>query len=192
MARIFIYIFSLLAATGIFPDSISKKELKILKLNCIDTYGQKKYPESIPLLEKYLSFRDEVQFKIYLAKSILFRKDLPEPKEEDEIFLREEKIHKVIENYKKSERVFSEVVPYLENVTPKDKTISSLYFLWALSNQFSENKEKAISLYKKAALLNPELNDAANYNIAALYEDLGQIKDSQIYFQKTIHSKESN
>jgi hypothetical protein len=100
MARIFIYIFSLLAATGIFPDSISKKELKILKLNCIDTYGQKKYPESIPLLEKYLSFRDEVQFKIYLAKSILFRKDLPEPKEEDEIFLREEKIHKVIENYK--------------------------------------------------------------------------------------------
>lgn len=192
MARIFIYIFSLFAATGILPDSISKKELKILKLNCIDTYGQKKYPESIPLLEKYLSFRDEVQFKIYLAKSILFRKDLPEPKEEDEIFLREEKIHKVIENYKKSERVFSEVVPYLEKVTPKDKTISSLYFLWALSNQFSENKEKAISLYKKAALLNPELNDAANYNIAALYEDLGQIKDSQIYFQKTIHSKESN
>ena len=192
MARIFIYIFSLFAATGIFPDSISKKELKILKQNCLDTYGQKKYPESIPLLEKYLSFRDEVQFKIYLAKSILFRKDLPEPKEEDEIFLREEKIHKVIENYKKSERVFSEVVPYLEKVTPKDKTISSLYFLWALSNQFSENKEKAISLYKKAALLNPELNDAANYNIAVLYEDLGQIKDSQIYFQKTNHSKESN
>ena len=192
MARIFIYIFSLFAATGIFPDSISKKELKILKQNCIDTYGQKKYPESIPLLEKYLSFRDEVQFKIYLAKSILFRKDLPEPKEEDEIFLREEKIHKVIENYKKAERVFSEVVPYLERVTPKDKNIPSLYFLWALSNQFSENKEKAISLYKKAALLNPELNDAANYNIAALYEDLGQIKDSQIYFQKKNHSKESN
>ena len=192
MAKIFIYIFSLLAATCIFPDSISQKELKILKQNCIDTYKQKKYPESIPLLEKYLSFRDEVQFKIYLAKSILFRKDLPEPKEEDEIFSREEKIHTIIENYKKAEKVFSEVVPYLERVTPKDKNISSLYFLWALSNQFSENKEKAISLYKKAALLNPEFRDATNYNIAALYEDLGQIKDSQVYFQKSIHSKESN
>lgn len=191
MAKIFIYIFSILLANDILPDSISKKELKLLKQNCIELYSQRKYEEAIPLLEKYLSFRDEVQFKLYLAKSILFRKDLQEPKEEDEIFFRQEKIQIAIANYQKAERIYSEIIPTLERVTPKDKNIPSLYFLWALSNQFGENKEKAITLYKKSSRLNSSLSFAANYNIAALYEDLGQTKDSQIYFQKLFPTKDS-
>ncbi|MBK7057818.1 MAG: hypothetical protein IPH52_22750 [Leptospiraceae bacterium] len=41
----------------------------------------------------------------------------------------------------------------MERVTPKDKALANLYFLWALSEQFSEDKERAISLYKKSASL---------------------------------------
>jgi tetratricopeptide (TPR) repeat protein len=184
MAKIFIYTFSLLATIGIFPDSISKKDLGILRRSSIDLYENKKYTEAIPVLEKYLSFREEVRFKIYLAKAILFREDLPEPREEDEIFLRQEKILAIIKNYNRAAMIFSEVTPYLERVTPKDKSIADLYFLWGLSEQFSQNKEKAISLFKKSAILNEELKSMANYNIAALYEDLGQKKDSEIYFNK--------
>lgn len=184
MAKIFICIFSLLTVTGIFPDSISKKDLGILRRSCIELYENKKYAESIPVLEKYLSFREEVRFKIYLAKAILFREDLEEPKEEDEIFQRQEKILAIIKNYSRAAIIFSEVTPYLERVKPKDKSIADLYFLWGLSEQFSQNKEKAISLYKKSASLNHELKSMANYNIAALYEDLGQIRDSQVYFNK--------
>ncbi|MBL0265953.1 MAG: hypothetical protein IPQ05_19345 [Leptospiraceae bacterium] len=136
------------------------------------------------MLEKYLSFRDEVRFKIYLAKAIIFKEDLNPPKEDDEIFIRQEKIHAVVNNYNRAARIFSEVIPYMERVTPKDKNLANLYFLWALSEQFSEDKERAISLYKKSASLSMELRTAAYYNIAALYEDLGQIKDSEIYFNK--------
>ncbi len=185
MAKIYIYIFSLLAATAVFPDAISKKELATLRQTCIELYEQKNYPESIKPLEKYLSFRNEIKFKIYLAKAILFRKDLQEPKQEDEIFLREERIQTIIKNYNRAAKIFSEVVLYTERVTPKDKSLANLYFLWALSEQFSEDKEKAISLYKKSAALSIELRPVANYNVATLYEDLGQIRDSEVYFNKT-------
>ncbi|MBK7057819.1 MAG: hypothetical protein IPH52_22755 [Leptospiraceae bacterium] len=86
MARIFTFIFSLLAVTAVIPDSISRKDLNTLRQNCIKLFEEKKYSESIDSLEKYLSFRDEVRFKIYLAKAILFREDLNPPKENDEIF----------------------------------------------------------------------------------------------------------
>lgn len=184
MAKIFTFIFSLFAVTSVIPDSISKKDLNTLRMNCIKLFEEKKYSESIGSLEKYLSFRDEVRFKIYLAKAILFREDMQPPKEDDEIFTRQVKIHTAVKNYNRAAMIFSEVIPYIERVTPKDKTLANLYFLWALSEQFSEDKEKAISLYKKSASLSMELRTAAYYNIAALYEDLGQIKDSEVYFNK--------
>ena len=81
-------------------------------------------------------------------------------------------------------KIFSEVVMYLEEVTPKDKRIADLYFLWAFAEYFGENREKAISLFSKSTRLKPELKKMANYNIAAIYEELGQIKDSEIYFKK--------
>ncbi|MBP6740890.1 MAG: hypothetical protein KA146_12910 [Leptospiraceae bacterium] len=191
MARIFTFIFSLLAVTTVLPDSISRKDLNSLRQNCIKLFDEKKYSESIHSLEKYLSFRDEVRFKIYLAKAILFKEDLNPPKEDDEIFTRQEKIHAVVNNYNRAARIFAEVVPYMERVTPKEKNLANLYFLWALSEQFSEDKEKAISLYKKSASLSEALRPVANYNIAALYEDLGQTKDSEIYFNKTGIVKET-
>ncbi|MBK6605323.1 MAG: hypothetical protein IPG24_07510 [Leptospiraceae bacterium] len=184
MARIFTFIFSLLAVTAVLPDSISRKDLNALRQNSIKLFEEKKYSESIDSLEKYLSFRDEVRFKIYLAKAILFREDLNPPKEDDEIFTRQEKIHTSVRNYNRAAQIFSEVIPYMERVTPKEKNLANLYFLWALSEQFSEDKEKAISLYKKSASLSLALRPVANYNIAALYEDLGQTKDSEIYFNK--------
>lgn len=184
MVKIYIFIFSLSLVASIQSESISRKELSILRENCLKTYKEKKYSEAIPLLEKYLSFREEIKFKTLLAKSILFRTDLVAPKEEDEIFIRDEKIHTAIENYKKSARVFSEVIPYLEKVTPNDKSIGELYFLWALSEQFSNEREKAIPLYKKSALLKKDLAALAFYNIGSIYEFLGQKKDSEIYFSK--------
>jgi len=184
MARIFTFIFSILAVTHAFPESISKRDLADLKQKCITLYNEKQFPESIPMLEKYLSYRDEVRFKIYLAKAILFRKDLPEPLADDEIFVRQDKISNAVKNYNRASKIFSEVIIYLEKTTPNDKSIADLYFLWAFSEYFGENKEKAISLFKKSSILNPELKSMANYNIASLYEDLGQIKDSRIYFNK--------
>ncbi|MBP7284329.1 MAG: hypothetical protein KBA66_22270 [Leptospiraceae bacterium] len=184
MAKTFIYIFSFLGATYIIPDSISKRELSELRQVCIESYRNKNYKEAIPSLEKYLSFKNEIEFKLYLAKSILFRKDLISPEEEDEIFLRNDKKTTIQKNYNKSAKIFSEVVMYLEEVTPKDKRIADLYFLWAFAEYFGENREKAISLFSKSTRLKPELKKMANYNIAAIYEELGQIKDSEIYFKK--------
>lgn len=184
MVKIFIYIFSFLAITNVYSESITKKELSLLKQKCVELYNNKKYSESIPILEKYLSFRNEIKFKILLAKAVLFRKDLQEPKEDDDIFSRGEKNLFIINNYKKSSKIFSEVVPYLEKVTPKDKSISDLYFLWAISENYSENKEKAIALFKLSSTKNREFKEISNYNIATLYEDLGQISISQIYFNK--------
>jgi len=184
MAKIFIYIFSLLSISSLLAESISKKELIHLRQNAIYLYNDKKYTDSIPLFEKYLSFRSEPKIKLYLAKSILQRKDFPEPEEADEIFIRQNKIYNIIENYKKASKIFAEVVPYLEQVTPKDRSIPDLYFLWAFSEYFAKNKEKAIGLFKKSAMLKPELKNIANYNVAVIYEELGQNTDSQIYFNK--------
>ena len=85
MVKIFIYIFSLFSISSVLAESISKKELISLRQNAIYLYNDKKYTESIPLFERYLSFRNEPKIKIYLAKSFLQRKDLPEPEEDDEI-----------------------------------------------------------------------------------------------------------
>ena len=184
MVKIFIYIFSLFSISSVLAESISKKELISLRQNAIYLYNDKKYTESIPLFERYLSFRNEPKIKIYLAKSFLQRKDLPEPNEDDEIFVRQNKIFTLIENYKKASKIFADVVPYLEQVTPKDRSIPDLYFLWAFSEYFGKNNEKAIGLFKKSAILKPELKKMANYNIAVIYEELGQNTDSQIYFNK--------
>jgi hypothetical protein len=56
MARIFTFIFSLLAVTAVLPDSISRKDLNALRQNSIKLFEEKKYSESIDSLEKYLSF----------------------------------------------------------------------------------------------------------------------------------------
>ena len=101
MAKTFIYIFSFLGATYIIPDSISKRELSELRQVCIESYRNKNYKEAIRSLEKYLSFKNEIEFKLYLAKSILFRKDLISPEEEDEIFLRNDKKTTIQKNYNK-------------------------------------------------------------------------------------------
>ncbi len=184
MAKIFIYIFSFLTITSVLSDSISKKELSALKQSSVKKYQEKNYAEAIPLLEKYLSFRDEIQFKIYLAKSLILRKDLEEPKEEDDAFLKKEKANLIQRNYNHSAFLFSESVTYLEEITPKDKKLGELYFLWAYAEYFGVNKEKAIGLFKKSAKLNPTLKTMANYNIGSIYEELGQKKDSSIYFNK--------
>lgn len=184
MVKTYIFIFSFLLANSVLPESISRKNLNALKENCLKTYSEKKYKEAIPLLEKYISFQDEVRFKILLAKSILFQADLIEPKEKDEIFIRQERIHTILAHYKKAAKIFAEATLYIEKTTPKDKSLGDLYFLWALSEQFSNEREKAIGLYKKSALLKKDLAQVANYNIGAIYDSLGQTKESEIYFSK--------
>ncbi len=140
--------------------------------------------DSIPFLERYLEMNPtELYYKLLYAKALLYRRDLPVPRIEENIESRTEKSRAIKMNYNKATELFAENVIHLQKVKPRDPNLGKWYYLWAFSEWFSDNKEKAILLFRKAVRLDYRLTESY-YNIAALYESTNQMRDAEIFWKK--------
>lgn len=164
----------------------SKKKEETIALKK-QIYGLHKVDEetsSIPYLERYLELsQNELYFKLLYAKALLYRNDLlvPKPNEPAEDRINKAKI--IQKNYNLASKLFQENVLHLEKVRPRDPNLGRWYYLWAFSEWFSDNKEKSIKLFLKAVKLDYRLTESY-YNVASLYESLGQWKDASLYWRK--------
>ncbi|MDF3822022.1 hypothetical protein P3G55_19105 [Leptospira sp. 96542] len=189
MAKIIISIsslvFSLFVSVHLWAGASSKKEESIkLRKQIYSLHKVDEETESLPYLEKYLELnQSELYFKLLYAKSLLYRRDLSVPIVTEPIEVRINKSKEIQKNYNLSSKLFSENVLHLEKVRPRDPNLGKWYYLWAFSELFSDNKEKAIKLFQKAIKLDYRLTEAY-YNIASIYESLGQWKDAELFWRK--------
>ncbi|WP_243396533.1 tetratricopeptide repeat protein [Leptospira wolffii] len=141
-----------------------------------------KEAESLPFLEEYVKKNpSELIFKLYLARALFWRADLELPKYDEEVFSRMEKTKKIRENYLRAAGIFEESLGHLSKISPRDPDLGKWYFLWAMAEWYAGREDRAIQMFKKAFKQDFRLNQA-NFNIAAIYESLGQVRDSEIYY----------
>lgn len=159
-----------------------KAILRELKTKSYEHFKNKQYSLAIPYIEKYLETQPrEIYMKLVYAQSLLLKEDLPIPSRDEETVKRNEKWRQIRKNYYISARIFEENVLLLESVRPRDPSLGKWYFQWATAEWFSGNKEKALALYKKAVKKDFTLVDSY-YNMAAIYESLGQYSDAEKYW----------
>ncbi|MBL0953273.1 MAG: hypothetical protein IBJ01_00720 [Leptospira sp.] len=190
MDKITIYIFKLVSVCLVIVTSISaggskkKEETIALKKQIYGLHKVDEETSSIPYLERYLELsQNELYFKLLYAKALLYRNDLSVPKPDEPAEDRINKAKIIQKNYNLASKLFQENVLHLEKVRPRDPNLGRWYYLWAFSEWFSDNKEKSIKLFLKAVKLDYRLTESY-YNIASLYESLGQWKDASLYWRK--------
>lgn len=138
---------------------------------------KKKYSESIPLLEEYTSkYPEDLFYSLYLAKSYLFREDLElsNPNFSE--------VQNIRTNYNKSLNIFTEKITLLEQKTPNDKILGEYYFYLGLVEMILGYEERSISKFQKSIYYEYEKNKSY-YNIALIYEKMGNKKDSDRFFK---------
>ncbi|MCG6169500.1 hypothetical protein [Leptospira sanjuanensis] len=151
---------------------------RILKMN-----AAQEETESIPYLEKFVEKNPaDLTVKLWYARALFYRKDLEIPGHSEDIFSRMEKLKKIKENYLLAAKTFEEVLEYLAQATPRDPDLGKWHFLWAMCEWYAGREDRAIQIFKKAFKYDFRLNEA-NYNIASIYQALGQMKDADIYFR---------
>ncbi|TGL00957.1 hypothetical protein [Leptospira levettii] len=190
MGKTTIYIFKLVSICFVIVTSISaggskkKEETIALKKQIYGLHKVDEETSSIPYLERYLELsQNELYFKLLYAKALLYRNDLSVPKPDEPAEDRINKAKIIQKNYNLASKLFQENVLHLEKVRPRDPNLGRWYYLWAFSEWFSDNKEKSIKLFLKAVKLDYRLIESY-YNIASLYESLGQWKDASLYWRK--------
>ncbi|MCW7497793.1 hypothetical protein ND860_14730 [Leptospira levettii] len=190
MDKTTIYIFKLVSVCLVIVTSISaggskkKEETIALKKQIYGLHKVDEETSSIPYLERYLELsQNELYFKLLYAKALLYRNDLSVPKPDEPAEDRINKAKIIQKNYNLASKLFQENVLHLEKVRPRDPNLGRWYYLWAFSEWFSDNKEKSIKLFLKAVKLDYRLTESY-YNIASLYESLGQWKDASLYWRK--------
>ncbi|MGV3665208.1 MAG: hypothetical protein ACO1NV_03675 [Leptospira bouyouniensis] len=190
MDKIIIYISNFFLVFFVTVISLSaggskkKEETIALKKQIYGLHKVDEETSSIPYLERYLELsQNELYFKLLYAKALLYRNDLlvPKPNEPAEDRINKAKI--IQKNYNLASKLFQENVLHLEKVRPRDPNLGRWYYLWAFSEWFSDNKEKSIKLFLKAVKLDYRLTESY-YNVASLYESLGQWKDASLYWRK--------
>nr|WP_244247335.1 hypothetical protein [Leptospira montravelensis] len=164
--------------------SKKKEETSALKKQIYNLHKVDEETSSIPYLERYLDLsQNELYFKLLYAKALLYRNDLSVPRPDEPAEDRINKAKLIQKNYNLSSKLFQENVLHLEKVRPRDPNLGRWYYLWAFSEWFSDNKEKSIKLFQKAVKLDYRLTESY-YNIASLYESLGQWQDASLYWRK--------
>lgn len=164
--------------------SKKKEETTALKKQIYGLHKVDDETTSIPYLERYLELsQNELYFKLLYAKALLYRTDLSVPKPEEPAEDRINKAKLIQKNYNLASKLFQQNVLHLEKVRPRDPNLGRWYYLWAFSEWFSDNKEKSIKLFLKAVKLDYRLTESY-YNVASLYESLGQWKDASLYWRK--------
>ena len=169
--QIFIFVFS---TTTILSQS--KQHRNELKEKISQVLDKKKYSESIPLLEEYTSkYPEDLFYSLYLAKSYLFREDLElsNPNFSE--------VQNIRTNYNKSLNIFTEKITLLEQKTPDDKILGEYYFYLGLVEMILGYEERSISKFQKSIHYEYEKNKSY-YNIALIYEKMGNKKDSDRFF----------
>ncbi|WP_244241586.1 tetratricopeptide repeat protein [Leptospira jelokensis] len=180
----FFCIFALIALPVFAGGSKKKEETTALKKQIYGLHKVDDETTSIPYLERYLELsQNELYFKLLYAKALLYRNDMVVPKPEEPAEDRINKAKIIQKNYNLASKIFQENVLHLEKVRPRDPNLGRWYYLWAFSEWFSDNKEKSIKLFLKAVKLDYRLTEAY-YNVASLYESLGQWKDASLYWRK--------
>lgn len=180
----FVCIFLLSTQTLWAGGSKKKEETTALKKQIYNLHKVDEETSSIPYLERYLDLsQNELYFKLLYAKSLLYRNDLAVPRPDEPAEDRINKAKLIQKNYNLSSKLFQENVLHLEKVRPRDPNLGRWYYLWAFSEWFSDNKEKSIKLFQKAVKLDYRLTESY-YNIASLYESLGQWQDASLYWRK--------
>ncbi|WP_367898062.1 tetratricopeptide repeat protein [Leptospira sp. WS58.C1] len=166
-----------------FPQEENRREWnKAAKQKVLLLHQSGKEAESLPFLEEYVKKNpNELVYKLYLARALFWRADLELPGHSEDVFSRMEKVRKIRDNYLRAASLFEENVGYLAKVSPRDPDLGKWTFLWAMSEWYAGREDRAIQLFKKSFKHDFRLNQA-NYNIGAIYESLGQILDSQIYY----------
>ncbi|PJZ50764.1 tetratricopeptide repeat protein [Leptospira saintgironsiae] len=166
-----------------YPQEENRREWnKAAKQKVLLLHQSGKEAESLPFLEEYVKKNpSELIYKLYLARALFWRADLELPGHSEDVFSRMEKVRKIRDNYLRAASLFEENVGYLVKVSPRDPDLGKWTFLWAMSEWYAGREDRAIQLFKKSFKHDFRLNQA-NYNIAAIYENLGQILDSQIYY----------
>ncbi|TGK35991.1 hypothetical protein EHQ12_08025 [Leptospira gomenensis] len=151
---------------------------KILKMN-----ETREETASIPFLKTYVDKNpSDVTMKLWYARALFYREDLSLPEHSEDVFSRMEKLKKIRENYLLASKLFGEVLEYLSSATPRDPDLGKWHFLWAMSEWYGGREDRAIQIFKKSFKYDFRLNEA-NYNIASIYQSLGQIQDAEIYFR---------
>ncbi|MCW7493702.1 hypothetical protein ND806_13675 [Leptospira sp. 2 VSF17] len=164
--------------------SKKKEETSALKKQIYNLHKVDEETSSIPYLERYLDLsKNELYFNLLYAKALLYRNDLSVPRPDEPAEDRINKAKVIQKNYNLSSKLFQENVLHLEKVRPRDPNLGRWYYLWAFSEWFSDNKEKSIKLFQKAVKLDYRLTESY-YNIASLYESLGQWQDASLYWRK--------
>lgn len=185
LVRLTIWIlFSTLFHSSVYANEENRKEWnraakqKILKMN-----EDRQETESIPYLEKFVEKNpSDLTVKLWYARALFYRNDLEIPGHAEDIFSRMEKLKKIKENYLFAAKTFEEVLEYLAQATPRDPDLGKWHFLWAMSEWYAGREDRAIQIFKKSFKYDFRLNEA-NYNIASIYQSLGQLKDADIYFR---------
>lgn len=168
----------------LFPNEENRKEWnraakeKIIKMN-----EKEEETESIPYLEKYVEKNpSDLTFKLWYARALFYRKDLELPGHAEDVFSRMEKLKKIRDNYLQSAKIFEEVLEYLSQATPRNPDLGKWHFLWAMAEWYAGRDDRAIQIFKKSFKYDFRLNEA-NYNIASIYQSIGQLKDADIFFR---------
>ncbi|PJZ40913.1 hypothetical protein CH370_14280 [Leptospira kmetyi] len=170
--------------TSVFANEENRKEWnRAVKQKILKMSEDRQETESIPYLEKFVEKNpSDLAVKLWYARALFYRNDLEIPGHAEDIFSRMEKLKKIKENYLFAAKTFEEVLEYLAQATPRDPDLGKWHFLWAMSEWYAGREDRAIQIFKKSFKYDFRLNEA-NYNIAAIYQSLGQLKDADIYFR---------
>lgn len=170
--------------TSVFANEENRKEWsRAVKQKILKMSEDRQETESIPYLEKFVEKNpSDLTVKLWYARALFYRNDLEIPGHAEDIFSRMEKLKKIKENYLFAAKTFEEVLEYLGQATPRDPDLGKWHFLWAMSEWYAGREDRAIQIFKKSFKYDFRLNEA-NYNIAAIYQSLGQLKDADIYFR---------
>ncbi|TGL40910.1 hypothetical protein [Leptospira perdikensis] len=190
MDKTFTYTSKLVCIFFVFVQTLwaggskKKEETTALRKQIYNLHKLDEETSSIPYLERYLDLsQNELYFKLLYAKALLYRNDLSVPRPDEPAEDRINKAKLIQKNYNLSSKLFQENVLHLEKVRPRDPNLGRWYYLWAFSEWYSDNKEKSIKLFQKAVKLDYRLTESY-YNIASLYESLGQWQDANLYWRK--------
>jgi tetratricopeptide (TPR) repeat protein len=182
MKAIFICIFSIFFSQPILTDNRTEKKKMQEEIQYL--LKRKEYSKVILPIQNYVfHYPYEITYKALLAQAFLYNENLDTPLATDEIFIRNQKIQKIKENYKKSAEMYESFIKEMEPKNPNSVELGTYYFEWALAEILSGKKERSIRLFEKAYKLNPNLIES-NYNIFYLKESKGESKEGSRYLKK--------
>ncbi|TGK11924.1 hypothetical protein EHO60_06460 [Leptospira fletcheri] len=184
MLKIFFAAFAIVFVSGplVSQEENRREWNKNAKQKILILHQSGQEAQSLPFLEEYVRKNPaELMFRLYLARALLWRSDLELPKYDEDVFSRMEKTKRIRDNYLRSAGIFEESLDRLSKISPRDPDLGKWFFLWALAEWYAGREDRAIQIFRKSFKYDFRLNQA-NYNIGAIYESLGQLKDSRIYF----------